>query len=56
MKVGLDLIKFMQGSPTMKAWATSKSSKTAASIRRAHEILRQEIKQGVKLRKWHNDD
>jgi hypothetical protein len=56
MKVGLDLIKSMQGSPTMKAWATSKSPKAAAIICRAHEILRQEIKRGVKLRKWHDDD
>jgi hypothetical protein len=32
MKVGLDLIKSTQGSPTMKAWTTSKSPKAAASI------------------------
>jgi hypothetical protein len=35
----------------MKAWETNKSPKAVASICRAHEILWQEIKQGVKLRK-----
>jgi hypothetical protein len=44
MKVGLDLIKFTQRSPTMKAWETNKSPKAAASICHAHEILQQEIK------------
>jgi hypothetical protein len=56
MKVGLDLIKFPQGSPTMKAWETNKSPKAVASICCAHEILRQEIKRGVTLRNWHDDD
>jgi hypothetical protein len=51
MKVGLDLIKFLRGSPTMKAWETNKSPKAVASICCPHEILQQEIKQGVELRK-----
>jgi hypothetical protein len=33
----------------MMAWATTKSPKAAASICRAHEFLRQEIKQGLCL-------
>ncbi len=56
MKVEIDLIKFTQGSPTMKAWETNKSPKAAASICCTHEILRQGIKRGVKLCKWHNND
>jgi hypothetical protein len=56
MKVGINLMKFTQGSPTMKAWETNKSPKAAVSICHAHEILRQEIKQGVKLHNWHDDD